>query len=380
LAGGLGGDFEGTMKQIRDVIFEFTRLEVEFKYFTFSVAKNLFKALGGGDFIQQLHSLNDWVIKNIPNWSDKFAKYLVPILKDTWRILKDTGIVLLDLATIFTNFVAIISGDSSLKGSTFSFDKFANAIDKTANAVAWLLEKLIGLEQFIAGNAGLFGGVALGAKVGSFFGPEGTFAGGAIGGLLGLGYDSLSGGPVNAGRDGSGAGTYSLSDIVRGVIGVESGGHQTNAFGQTLTSSAGALGLMQLMPGTAASLGVDPNNAQQNVAGGTAYLQQLYAKYGNWGQALEAYNWGPGNLDKALKNGTAIPSGVQAYATAVERRAGIGGGSSGSVHNSFTVGDINIMQPNATPEQIRGIVKDSLVQHSALSTKRSLAQTRTIYG
>jgi hypothetical protein len=113
-----------------------------------------------------------------------------------------------------------------------------------------------------------------------------------------------------------------LADIVRGVIGAESNGHQTDAHGHTLTSSAGALGLMQLMPDTAKQLGVDPNDPKQNVAGGTAYLKQLYAKYGNWNQALEAYNWGPGKLDDALKHGTLVPSGVVAYANDVQARAG----------------------------------------------------------
>ena len=224
----------------------------------------------------------------------------------------------------------------------------------------------------------MFGGAALGGKIGSFFGPEGTLAGIAIGGLAGIGYDRLSGGASTAARGSSGAAGASLSDIVRGVIGVESGGHQTDGSGRTLTSSVGALGLMQLMPGTAAALGVDPNDANQNVAGGTRYLQQLYAKYGNWNQALEAYNWGPENLDKALRTGGSIPSGVQAYATAVERRAASSGGS-GSV--STTVGSVtvNVAGSSATPEQIKNAVKQGIAEHTSLSVSRSLTQTRTIY-
>jgi soluble lytic murein transglycosylase-like protein len=110
---------------------------------------------------------------------------------------------------------------------------------------------------------------------------------------------------------------YSLESIVRAVIQRESSGRQTDASGGTLTSKAGALGLMQLEPATAAQLGVDPNDAQQNVAGGTKYLLQLFQKYGDWFNALAAYNWGPGNVDRALANGTPFPAGVSNYASGV---------------------------------------------------------------
>ena len=82
--------------------------------------------------------------------------------------------------------------------------------------------------------------------------------------------------------------------LVRAVITVESGGDPS------AISSAGAMGLMQLMPGTASTYGVaDAFEPSQNVDGGCAYLHDLLARYrGDLTLALAAYNAGPGAVDK----------------------------------------------------------------------------------
>jgi soluble lytic murein transglycosylase-like protein len=83
-------------------------------------------------------------------------------------------------------------------------------------------------------------------------------------------------------------------DLLAAVVKQESGGQVA------AVSRAGAAGLMQLMPGTAAQLGVkDRFKAKDNVDGGTAYLDALLTRYhDDVVKALAAYNAGPGAVDR----------------------------------------------------------------------------------
>ncbi len=83
------------------------------------------------------------------------------------------------------------------------------------------------------------------------------------------------------------------ASLIRGVIQAESAGNAR------ARSSAGAVGLMQLMPGTARELGVNPLDAEQNVMGGARYLAGLLKRFGGDERlALAGYNAGPGAVEK----------------------------------------------------------------------------------
>lgn len=86
--------------------------------------------------------------------------------------------------------------------------------------------------------------------------------------------------------------------LVSAVIQAESGGHQD------AVSSAGAIGVMQIMPDTAKALGINPYDMQQNIEGGTHYLREMLDMFGgDVPKALAAYDAGP----QAVKNYGGVP-------------------------------------------------------------------------
>ena len=113
-------------------------------------------------------------------------------------------------------------------------------------------------------------------------------------------------------------------DWIRRVMRAESGG-RTTIDGVPITSLAGAMGLMQLMPGTWAEmrrrhrLGTDPHDPRDNVLAGTAYLRAMYDRFGYPG-LFAAYNAGPARYAEHLSTGRRLPSETLAYVAAIAGR------------------------------------------------------------
>jgi hypothetical protein len=111
---------------------------------------------------------------------------------------------------------------------------------------------------------------------------------------------------------------YDVPDLwIRAVMRVESGGNEYRN-GQLITSSAGAMGLMQVMPETYTelrdryNLGDDPFDPHENILAGAAYLREMYDIYGSPG-FLAAYNAGPRRLDDYLSNNRPLPDETRRY-------------------------------------------------------------------
>ncbi len=103
---------------------------------------------------------------------------------------------------------------------------------------------------------------------------------------------------------------------IRQVMRVESGGRST-LDGRPITSPAGAMGLMQLMPQTYAAmrrrygLGDDPFDARDNILAGTAYLRQMFERFGDG--FLAAYNAGPERYQAYRDGRQPLPAETLSY-------------------------------------------------------------------
>lgn len=86
-------------------------------------------------------------------------------------------------------------------------------------------------------------------------------------------------------------------------------------------SPAGAVGIAQFMPATAAEFGIDARDPWASIDAAGRYLSQLYRRFGNWPEALAAYNWGQGNVSR--RGLDAAPAETRAYYSQIMADVGI---------------------------------------------------------
>jgi len=120
------------------------------------------------------------------------------------------------------------------------------------------------------------------------------------------------------------------------------------------TSPKGAMGLMQLMPGTWSDLslryglGADPYDPHDNITAGAGYLRELHDRYGAPG-VFAAYNAGPARFEEHLSTGRPLPAETRAYVAAFAPSLQVGGSSSShvmTIDRAWT--DASLFPPRAT--------------------------------
>ena len=349
---GLGPDFEKQMQAIREVRFQFTRLDVELQYLAMGVVKDLSIALFGDEssLQQKLQHFNDYLRDHLPEISQEIATKLVPVIKDMGKVLQDVWIIIkqIDIVKLADDMVRLSD----------ALTKFFDFLGTHPLAQKMILGAMGGAAagKFIPGVGfvgGAIGGAAMGAmdqfgnSIGAFDPNEQKKAENwnkYMGWLYRVKVPSqeaiknlIVSTAIKMGLDPS---------IALGIADKETG------FNQAARGKAGEIGVFQLMPNTARMLGVDPNDLSQNVQGGIAYIMQMYAKYHDWAKAIAAYN-GTGPAARSYADDV-INNRIPRYT--MPGTPGVHGGVGTTIGNL----NIHITQPHASKEEIQAAVKQGV--------------------
>jgi soluble lytic murein transglycosylase-like protein len=114
------------------------------------------------------------------------------------------------------------------------------------------------------------------------------------------------------------AATYGLPAGLLDKLLYQESHYRSDIVSGATVSPAGAKGIAQFMPATAAQFGINPLDPSQAIPAAAQYLAQLYIEFGSWDDAVAAYNWGPGNVQNFINGSiTTVPTETQNYVAAI---------------------------------------------------------------
>lgn len=406
----IGPQYEQQMMQVRDVWFQLQRLEVKGEYFGMKFAGDLLKKLGfgDGDILNSLMKLNDFVLKNMPQWSDELSTDFLPVLHDFWDIMKDLGHLGEDVALEFTNLVGVFSGDHAIEGATFDFHKFSEALGIVAHFLAVIVEDMIKVEQvavrFAPVIAGITGGAAIGASSGAIAGiaggPLGMLAGGASGGTIGAVLGGIGGAGVMAAEE-SGRYGGSAKAIDAGKSAGSSLAEQARLAAKMISAKTNIpadliFGQMAFETGNFRS----KQSGDNNLSGIKYPHSDEFRKFDSIDQFADVYA-SVLNSPRYVKNGVRAAKDGSQFAHALKTSSGTyygtdseqkyaagvdywrskydGGGNSGPA--PITIGTINIpiTNPGATHHEIQMAVTAGVRDGLGQQTQRNMADLGGVY-
>jgi len=344
-----GADFEKQMRNLRDVRFEFTRLGVEMKYFTMLVVSDLSKALFGDEngLLGKLRQFSDWFMSNMPSIAQKISNLVAPALKDMGHIVGDLWNVM----------------------KSVDWERLGNILAKSINLMLELTDKLLAhpalARTLLGAGAGAVGGGVIGGPLGAAIGAVGGGAGAYLMGKDATGaFNSISNWRRFIEQT---ARSYGVDPALAMAVARQESGFNAAA----VNSKSGAMGLFQLMPGTASQLGVDPSDPVQNVYGGIRYLKQLLAKHhGDVGAALKEYG------GFVTQDPSDYINSVQKY-----RQQYSDGLSPKPMSYNYQGGNVtvHVAQSNASADDIKRAVAHGVDEANAKLNARLLAQLQGVY-